>query len=82
MRSNLAVMEAKIEPLEEHQKQLQQLGLEREQVEHSIKEISPKLEQVRGRVLQQQRRVGTTRTETKIIFREANNNCERKDNVE
>ncbi len=54
MRSNLAVMEAKIEPLEEHQKQLQQLGLEREQVEHSIKEISPKLEQVRGRVLQQQ----------------------------
>ncbi|MFH0701458.1 MAG: SMC family ATPase [Candidatus Woesearchaeota archaeon] len=54
MRSNLAVMEAKIEPLEEHQKQLQQLGLEREQVEHSLKEISPKLEQIRSRVQQQQ----------------------------
>ncbi|MFA6461766.1 MAG: SMC family ATPase [Candidatus Woesearchaeota archaeon] len=54
MRSNLAVLEAKIEPLETQNKQLQELTQEKEQVQLRLNDLVPKLEQLRSRVLLQQ----------------------------
>jgi exonuclease SbcC len=54
LRTNLAVMEVKLEPLEAHQKQLEELMVEKEKVEKHLAQLTPKLEQVCSKIIQQQ----------------------------